>query len=480
MRLPMLSLRPHDLASLVRTAAMLGILPLAAAAQTPFQDGELLLPGVQSQTQTQTIFRVDPSTGNGTPLVSGHYYGGQPGWMTFDAYRGGLLVSVGFDQLGGIFVPHLTFVDHAANLSILGFTGEYLRALHAVGDGRVYFQRHAFTGPHELEVLDAQNQVHVLTYTSNGQAVDLQASFAYFSAEENALIVVGPTGSCTPPANVYVFRVPLTPDGLEVTGPITCASWDFPSQSEYANGLDRLPNGELLMVVSHSFVGDQCLVRIDPSGPTLSLWAETTQSDWSGLAWSTRLGRAVAVDDFFGTLRLFDAGHQSGAGIWGDELATNVPVGLGSGYGWFNTLVDVNAFGASCSGLAAGYGQGLAGSGGVVPYLGAGNCPTIGGPISLSVQNGRGGALTLLVGGFAAVSIPIAGGTLLVAPPHVKLWFTLGGASGVAGAGSFTFNGTYPNDPSLSGVSFYTQAAVFDPGAVNGIAMTNGVELIAE
>jgi hypothetical protein len=479
MRLPTFTIRLPDPSSLLRTAGTLTALSLAASAQTPFQDGELLVHH-SFGSGNQTIYRIDPSTGNGAPLVSGHYYTGQAGWMTFDAYRGGLLLSVGFAQLGGFFLPHLTFVDHAGNVSSLGFTGENLRALHAVGDGRVYFQRHSLAGPHEIEVLDAQNQVHVLTDSMTGLPVDLDINYAYFVAGSNVLIAAGSQGSCSPPAGVYVFRIPLSPDGYQVTGPITCAGWDFTAQYECVNGIDRMPDGSLLMVVSHNYVGDESLVRIDPSGPTLTLWAETTQSDWSGLAWSTRLGRAVAVDDYFATLRLFDQGHQSGPGIWGDELATNVPVGLGSGYAWWTSLVDVNLFGSGCSGLAASYGQGLAGTGGIVPYLGAGSCPTIGGPLSLSVQNGRGGALTLLVGGFAPASIPVAGGTLLVAPPYTKLWFTLGGASGVAGAGSFTFNGTFPNDPSLAGVSFYLQAAVFDAGAVKGIAMTNGVELIAQ
>lgn len=459
---------------------VLGALAPAATAQTPFQDGELLVHHAAAG-QPQTIWRIDPSTGVGTALVQGHSYGGQGGWMTFDPYRGGLLVSARFAQLGSQL--ELARVDHAGNVSSLGFQGEYLRALHAVGDGRVYFQRHSFSGPHALEVLDAQGQVHVLTDASTGQPVDLAGYYSYFVPESNALVVCGWQGSCSPASDVYVFRVPLSPDGLQVVGPITCAGWDFAAQNEYVTGLDRLPGGELLMVVPHTYVGDQTLVRIDasgPGGPALSLWAETTQSDFSGLAWSTRLGRAVLLDDYFHTLRLIDQGHQSGPGVWGDELVTSVPVGQGSGYSWANALVDVNLLGAGCSGLAHAFGQGLAGTGGVVPELAATSCPRIGAPFQLTLTGGRGGSPGLLVAGPVQVAIPVLGGTLLVAPPWSSLPFVLGGPAGVPGAGSATLAVPLPNDPSLAGVPIFFQAGCADPGAVAGLSMTNGVEMRAE
>lgn len=459
-------------------AGLFAALAPAAFAQVPFQDGELLLH--HAALGQQSIYRIDPTSGNGTVLVQGHHYGGQAGWMTFDRYRGGLLLSAGFGQLGGIFQPHLTRVDSAGNLSSLGFQGQYLRAMHAVGDGRVYFQRHGLPAPHELEVLDAQNQVHVLTDVGTGLPIDLDAQFTYYSPEQNALIVIGPTGNCSPTSNVVVFRVPLTPNGLQVNGPITCAGWDFPAQSEVANGLDRLPGGELLMVVSHTFVGDQTLVRIDPSGPTLSLWAETTQSDFNGLAWSTRLGRAVLVDDYFSVLRLFDQGHQSGPNIWGDELTVNVPVGGHSGYAWTTSMIDVNLLGPGCSGLAFGYGQGSAGFGGIVPKLGAAKCPAVGTVFQLTITSGRGGRPGLLVAGPLPAAVPLFGGTLLVAPPWTTQGFVLSGPAGAPGAGNATVPIPLPNDPGLVGVPYYFQAGIVDAGAVAGVALTNGVEMRAE
>ena len=53
---------------------------------------------------------------------------------------------------------------------------------------------------------------------------------------------------------------------------------------------------------------------------------------------------------------------------------------------------------------------------------------------------------------------------------------TLGGAVGVPGAGSSSFGGVIPNDPSLRGVTFYAQGLIFDSAAPSNAALTAGLE----
>jgi hypothetical protein len=54
----------------------------------------------------------------------------------------------------------------------------------------------------------------------------------------------------------------------------------------------------------------------------------------------------------------------------------------------------------------------------------------------------------------------------------------MGGASGVPGAGSASFNVPIPDNPAFVGAGLYAQALVLDSGANESIATTQAVALV--
>lgn len=126
------------------------------------------------------------------------------------------------------------------------------------------------------------------------------------------------------------------------------------------------------------------------------------------------------------------------------------------------------------------YGAGLAGSAGQVPQLTGSGTPAIGATVSADLSDGVGGALAVFALGGAPASLPLFGGTLLVAPPLTTKVVLLTGAPGVPGAGSGSFVGSIPSDPSLQGQTFYFQAAVLDSAAAQGKALTSGLAMHIE
>ena len=100
---------------------------------------------------------------------------------------------------------------------------------------------------------------------------------------------------------------------------------------------------------------------------------------------------------------------------------------------------------------------------------------TIGGVLTLELDDAVGGALGYWLAGIRAVT-PLFGGEVLVVPAIV-LPVPLAGASGVAGAGNASLPLTIPNNVLFVGTSINFQAAVIDSGAVQGVALTPGVEL---
>jgi hypothetical protein len=137
---------------------------------------------------------------------------------------------------------------------------------------------------------------------------------------------------------------------------------------------------------------------------------------------------------------------------------------------------DIGAYEAgACFGVTAGYGAGLAGSGGLVPALATGGCPDIGAPVSLLVSQGLGGVPALLLVGSAPAALPKFGGVVLV-NALLTVPLALAGAAGVPGAGTLALSATLPPDPGLVGTSFHLQLLVADPGAIAGVALSAGLE----
>lgn len=161
--------------------------------------------------------------------------------------------------------------------------------------------------------------------------------------------------------------------------------------------------------------------------------------------------------------------------------------GLDFGAGGVVTLCSLAGFAENAQVHVARYassgfqsvGAGSAGTGGMQPALAGSGPAQVGTLASMQVSNGVGGALAVLgygVGIGNYVQLPLLGGTVYVLPSVMQV-LQLGGAGGVAGAGSASVSLAVPSDPSLVGVDLRFQAAVLDAGAASGIALSNAVEL---
>ncbi len=119
------------------------------------------------------------------------------------------------------------------------------------------------------------------------------------------------------------------------------------------------------------------------------------------------------------------------------------------------------------------YGAGHAGAGGAVPSLAITGAATVGNTTSIDTSNGLGNAngIVLIGAGPASqIATPLFGGTLLVLP-FTSIPVTLG----ATGANSLPL--TIPNDAALMGENYNFQGLLLDPGASDGISMSNAVEL---
>ncbi len=124
------------------------------------------------------------------------------------------------------------------------------------------------------------------------------------------------------------------------------------------------------------------------------------------------------------------------------------------------------------------YGAGHPGRGGLVPELFAQGLLRINQTVTVRTERARGGATGLLVFGGQSATIPLLGGRLLVGPPYVFVPQSFSGAAGAVGAGKSALTIRIPNDVSLVGARGFLQSGVVDPSASQGLALTNGIELL--
>ena len=129
-----------------------------------------------------------------------------------------------------------------------------------------------------------------------------------------------------------------------------------------------------------------------------------------------------------------------------------------------------------CLGSVTPYGSGTTGSGGFEPLLDATGCPAPTGALTITIEEGLGGAPGLLFIGTSAASLPWAGGNLLVAPPFISISLALSGAAGLPGAGSRALYSAL-QDSTPAPVTIYLQAIFLDPAATAGLALTRGLEV---
>ncbi len=118
-------------------------------------------------------------------------------------------------------------------------------------------------------------------------------------------------------------------------------------------------------------------------------------------------------------------------------------------------------------------GVGVAGQGGFLPLLRGETCG--GSSLTVTLQDGLGGAGGVLVTGADSGALPFKGGTLLAAPPWRLFPHVLGGTPGLAGAGNWSIVADVP--ASLSAPQLVLQAVYPDAAAVGGYSMSAGLRV---
>lgn len=121
-----------------------------------------------------------------------------------------------------------------------------------------------------------------------------------------------------------------------------------------------------------------------------------------------------------------------------------------------------------------GLGGGTVGTGGVEPrHFGSGGLPQLGNAgFGLEVADALAGAVCVVHLGASDLALPFAGGVLHTGFPTV-----IQAAGATTGAGTFSLATPVPADPALAGIQFFSQAFVLDGGAVDGLALSDGLAL---
>ncbi|MEY3160264.1 MAG: hypothetical protein RIT25_255 [Planctomycetota bacterium] len=146
------------------------------------------------------------------------------------------------------------------------------------------------------------------------------------------------------------------------------------------------------------------------------------------------------------------------------ELVTN---GTNVSGGW--TLDDIEVVLVRDCLPAVTYGAGTAGSGSILPGIGATGLPRTGASFSVDGTSLLGGAPALLGIAFQSSNLPVFGITALVDPNAAAFLFAIAsGTAGVPGAGSASWTFSVPAVPSLDNLDLYHQVITLDSGSVGG------------
>lgn len=459
-------------AALLVGVTLVALLAGTTAAQTgPWQDGELLIIATPPAGPT-SLRRIVPETGASADVIANFTLSGTADSIAFDRARDGVLANLSLPpDLAQNYKLWLIGSDGSA-VALPGYSFTQMRALCPLDDGRVYFQR-ATAGGNTIEYYDGGNQLHTLQDAGGQAPLVLPVEHMLYDPIGNALIattsVVSGAAMCSPSLN-SVYRIPLSQDGSQLSGAVSCTSWL--GQNEIPCGLAALPSGDVLMTLgslTSPFITGR-LARIDPSGPGVSAWADPTATNLRGGVYSARLARAVVFDDFAAKLLTYTAG-SAGAGA---ELAVDVPFDTGTGFpNAMSRILELEVLGQGCDGFSNSYGSGLAGLGGFVPSLVTTGCPDVDALFSLVIDDVRGQAAGLLFAGLSSLALPFKGGTFLVGTLALQLPISVGGMAGAAGDGALAVPVLF-TDPLLIGLDLYVQAGFADVGGVSGVSLTNG------
>jgi hypothetical protein len=200
-------------------------------------------------------------------------------------------------------------------------------------------------------------------------------------------------------------------------------------------------------------------------------------------------GLPASVIGEAGSVQIFER-HN---GAWTRVGAVDAPHGLGAPSSFGGAIaLDGTRLAAGCDrdtvlGKDAGqacafdlghmhlpFGVGLPGKGGFVPELLGRSCGPEGDQdLVLSVQHGTGGVAGLLLAGAVVDAQPFKGGAIYASEPWRLYPHVLGGANGMAGAGSWQIAGHVPS--SLTATSLVVQVIYADAGTADGVSASGGL-----
>jgi hypothetical protein len=452
------------------------VAPTAHAQTGKWVDGELLVLVETTPSTGRTLYRIDPETGDGEPLLTNMGAGGLAGHIVYDSFRSVLLVnrSLPPDDPADI---KLWFVDYDGTSTAVPGLKE-LRALATAGDGRVFFQRNAVAGsPDHIEYLDANDQISKLKDATGVSDLDFEVEHLLYDLPGNALIATtsfGSPNSCSA-TGASVFRIPLSADGSQVAAGEVIPCIKTGGSSDGIVSLDPLQGGKVLLTLTNGSSPAAKLLGMDPLTLSLSPFADPDEGNLDGGVWCPRIAATVVLDDATNVLRKF----SSGGGGQGSILVTDVPVGdAKAGFAPEDKLWDIEVLGPGCEGLALPYGSGLAGNGGIQPCIRVSGCPDIGETFAVLIDGVNGGAIGLLFVGLEGGATPFKGGTFLLGSVDFIVPCIVPGPLGVAGAGNMAIPASLA-DPLLLGIDLYLQCGYLDAAAVKGVSLTNGLRIQA-
>lgn len=404
----------------MKNLAMLGILVMASAASAGNNDYYLSVPG-------QGIMRVDGDSGVSslfTPGLQIPHYGV---WLNDKLYvpdrfwpavfvidANGVATTL---SAGGLFDKPVTIIEDPSGEGILVSDGGNDRVILVKWDGTQVLKHDNTTANGQLGSPD-------------GMAFDADGNLYIANLVGNTITKIDPQGSASLFSNSPLINQPGGM-GIDGSGNLFCNMYGGDSLIRF-----RLDTGE-----AEVFAAD--LAKMDsPSDLKLSRYG--------GIVSSTRNSNIVKVDAL-GNIEVFfhDASYNDIVGI------------------------AQKGDGDKCSGTFKSYGTGLAGTNGVTPRISALFSPCLGMPIALELDNHLGGAPALLMVGFGQMNYPWMGGELLVDIINLPAIFV---NLTMPSSGALRLPFTVPdNNPNLVGLEVFMQTIVGDAGAVQGLALSNGL-----
>jgi hypothetical protein len=261
----------------------------------------------------------------------------------YDLYRDLIL----FGQFG---VSDLLAIDASAVVVPLQAGITVPMALASRGDGIVYLYYRFGNGTHALLYVDASNTIHDVLDQAGTAPFHFDGnpflSEMIYDPFTNSLIGLHApysifTSPCPNNSDVCVVKIPLTPNGQQVAGPLASTNFDVSPSGETVVGASHAWGAGILITVdTNSGAAEPRMTLLDPWTMTVSTFATNSSAATNAGAFSHVLGQAVVDNTFDDDLRAFSYGETS----TGTPIATGTSGGLGSGE--FARLVEIGSYGS--------------------------------------------------------------------------------------------------------------------------------------